>query len=94
MKRIARAQGRRGHVAPDRDFAAHVKEPHREAAHLQTFAPKSEHDDTLRGDNGLDQSVERIFRHGREHAGEIAQRAFRQLGQGLAHRLPRLLVLA
>jgi hypothetical protein len=57
-----------------------VKEAHGEAAHLQTFAPKPEYDDALRGDNGLDQSVERILRHGREHAGKIAQRAFRQLG--------------
>ena len=44
----------------------------------------------FRGDNGLDQSVERILRHGREHAGKIARRTLRQLGQGLGHWLPPL----
>ena len=84
----------RGHVAPDRDVAAHVKEAHGEAAHLQALAPKPEHDDALRRDDGLDQPVERILRHGGEHAGKIAQRALRQLGQAFGHWFPRSLVLA
>jgi hypothetical protein len=54
-----------------------VKEAHGEAAHLQPFAPKPEHDDALRRDDGLDQAVERVLGHGGEHAGKIAQRALR-----------------
>ena len=42
---IAGAERRRSHVAPDRDVAAHVEEPHGEAAHLQALAPETEHDD-------------------------------------------------
>src|SRR6202020_3622532 len=84
-EQIARAERWRGHVAPDRDVAAHVKEAPGEAAHLQPLAPEPEHDDAFRCDDGLDQPIERILRHGGEHAGKIAQRALRHLGQALGH---------
>ena len=44
---IAGGDFRRRHVAPDRDVAAHVEQPHREAAHLQALAAEPEHDDAL-----------------------------------------------
>jgi len=71
----------------DCDVAAHVKEAHGEAAHLQSFAPKPEDDDALRGDDGLDEPVQRVLRHSGEHVGKIAQGALRQLGQALGHRV-------
>jgi hypothetical protein len=58
-EQIARAQRRRSHVAPDRELAAQVKESHGEATHLQSFAPNPKHHDTLRGDDGVDEPVER-----------------------------------
>ena len=75
---VTRSQRGRRHVAPDRDVAAHVKEAHGEAAHLQPLAPEAEDNDALRLDDLLDQPVEPVFRHGGEHAGKIVQRAFRQ----------------
>ena len=85
---IACAERRRRHVAPDRDVAAHVKEPHGEAAHLQALASEAEDDDALRRDDGLDKPVERVLRHGGEHARKIVQRAFRQLAPGFRSSFP------
>ena len=82
---IAGAERRRRHVAPDCDVPAHVKEPHGEAAHLQALASEPEDDDALRRDDGVDEPVERVPRHGGEDAPKLVQRAFRQLGQAFGH---------
>ena len=85
-EQITFAQSRSGHVAPDRGVAAHVKEAHGEAAHLQPFAPKPEHDDAPRGDNGPDPSVLSTLRHNgykivsRKQIVDIADQATERLG--------------
>ena len=81
MKQIAGGDFRRRHVAPDRDVAAHMEQPHGEAAHLQALAAEAEHDDALGGDDLLDESVERVLRHGREYAIEVLQRSLGERAQ-------------
>jgi hypothetical protein len=62
-----------------------MKEAHGETAHLQPLTPKPEHNDALRRDDGLDQPVERVLRHGGEYGGKIIQCALGQLGQPVGH---------
>ncbi len=63
-EKITRANFRRPHVPPNRRIAAHVEEPHGEAARLQALAAETEDDDALRPDDLLDEPVERVLRVG------------------------------